>query len=364
MSMKRQLTAITFLVGVIVHGAASGAQSDSKLEAKTLFEDGVALFQAQNYFAAAEKFQRSAALYPTKMGLFNLANCRLVLHQYDDALQTITELEGRFGDKLDMGWRREVDNFKSRLFDQIGELIVIVNEHHAVVFLDGRPVGETPLSERYILKKGPHEVKVNKPGFFPIARTVEIVPREAVEEHFDLESEPVKQDPEAFIASETVDRDAEAFVALEPSTDTQAQLELVRAVTPGDRFKPPLLWTGVGLTAAAAVVSVVFLGLARSEATDFDSTQADHERVVEVLNKNPNYVNLQTQEDDLYNKMSDTKNRAEHYGSLGVGFAIGAGVVGAATVAMLVFHFKKRKFHHKESTASVEPAPVGIALRF
>jgi TolB-like protein len=57
-----------------------------------------------------------------------------------------------------------------------GALVLEVGERGAKVKIDGRTLGVTPLSRRVELSMGPHEVSIDKAGFVPYARTVEVKP--------------------------------------------------------------------------------------------------------------------------------------------------------------------------------------------
>ncbi len=58
--------------------------------------------------------------------------------------------------------------------DVIGSVLLIISEPGAQVLVDDKPVGRTPLEGPLRLRQGPHTVKVMKPGFGAVARTVEV----------------------------------------------------------------------------------------------------------------------------------------------------------------------------------------------
>jgi len=62
-----------------------------------------------------------------------------------------------------------------------GSLVLDVRENGAKVVIDGKTAGVTPLS-RQTLVMGPHEVRVDKPGFLAWARTIDVLPDEVAVE--------------------------------------------------------------------------------------------------------------------------------------------------------------------------------------
>ena len=64
------------------------AAADDKAEARRHFENGLALSdeQTKDYQGALVEFEASVKLFPTKAGLFNLAQCYRRLSRYGEAI--------------------------------------------------------------------------------------------------------------------------------------------------------------------------------------------------------------------------------------------------------------------------------------
>ncbi len=71
-----------------------------------------------------------------------------------------------------------------------GGLLLSVSEEGAEVRVGGRLMGTTPLGGQVPLSPGPHLVEVNKEGFLPFRRELELGPREVLEERVTLAPSP------------------------------------------------------------------------------------------------------------------------------------------------------------------------------
>jgi hypothetical protein len=177
MGSSRCRAALAAGVGTLVLLAAGNAAADEKAEAKRHFEAGLALAEAEDFPAAAVEFESSVALFPTKMGLFNLANCYKALHRYAEALDTIVRLKNSFAGKLGADLEREVIDFERSVTALVGRLEVKVEPAGAAVLVDGKSVGAAPLAEPLLLGPGDHEVKVELKGYRPETRKVRVTSR-------------------------------------------------------------------------------------------------------------------------------------------------------------------------------------------
>jgi hypothetical protein len=178
MGSSRCRAALAAGLGTLVLLAAANAPADdSKVEAKRHFEAGLALAEAEDFPAAAVEFESSVALFPTKMGLFNLANCYKALHRYAEALDTIVRLKNSFAGKLGADLEREVIDFERSITALVGRLRVKADPAGAVILVDGKIAGEAPLAEPLLLGPGDHEVRVEAKGHRPETRKVRVTSR-------------------------------------------------------------------------------------------------------------------------------------------------------------------------------------------
>ncbi|HUT79178.1 MAG TPA: PEGA domain-containing protein [Polyangia bacterium] len=170
--MRRSLVFVAVVALVLAVG--SRAQADDKVEAKRHFEAGVTLIKVEDFTGAAAAFETAVRLFPTKTGLFNLANCYKALQRYDEALKTVHRLEAEFRGKLGDEMEAEVREFRAAIENLVGNLAVDARPVGAAISVDGRSVGKSPLGEDLLLGPGEHEVEVALEGFGTERRTVRV----------------------------------------------------------------------------------------------------------------------------------------------------------------------------------------------
>jgi hypothetical protein len=238
---------------LVLFAAASSKADEDKQEAKRHFEAGLALAEAEDFVAAAVEFESSVALFPTKMGLFNLANCYKALHRYAEALDVIVRLRSTYQGKLSAEMVREVAEFERSVTALVGRLEVKVEPAGASVMVDGKNVGVSPLPEPLLLAPGDHEVKVEFEGYRPETRKVRVTSRGREEVMVDLAPLPP---PAAGIEMEPPEGDA---VDTLPPWDEGGKLGPAPLITAG------ALAVGFGV---ATVVLGVKAGDKEQEAVD------------------------------------------------------------------------------------------------
>ena len=230
-----------------------GAAAGDKAESRQHFESGLALLEAEDYGAAAAEFEVSADLYPTRNGLFNLANCYKALHRYGEALEAIARLREEFAGRLDERWKKEIAAFERTLEAMVGRLAIEVDRAGAGIEVDGEPVGESPLEEPLALAPGSHEIAVELEGFAAQRREVRLVSGRRLEESFALEPEGPAAPP---AAAEAPREEREPPEPLAPEPETEDEESSATAIWG---------WVALGSGLAAGVASGVFYGMAGGE---------------------------------------------------------------------------------------------------
>jgi hypothetical protein len=139
------------------------------------------IFQQANKFWDENKFPQAEALYKQAW-----------------AIKKSYDVAGNYGNLLaDMGKPRpaaELLSFALREFPAggrpalrdallkrlsevtrlIGTLRIEVRQADAEVFLDGQPIGKSPLAGEIFVDSGSHQIEARKAGFFPAQQTIEI----------------------------------------------------------------------------------------------------------------------------------------------------------------------------------------------
>jgi hypothetical protein len=167
-------TAVALLL--VTHGAAlAHAQTlpaesppvevDPKREqARAHFQRGVELFEEEAWDAALAEFLRSRELYPTRAATKNAAVCFRKLRRYDEALDAYEQLLARFAD-LPAEDRATAQRAVRDLARLVGTLEIRAAAPGAVVVVDARERGKTPLPGPLRVSVGTRTVRIYKEGF-------------------------------------------------------------------------------------------------------------------------------------------------------------------------------------------------------
>ena len=233
----------TIVLGALCMSSAAAADTTSR-EAKAQFEQGVELFSDGQYEQAAIAFERAYELKPSYKILFNVGQVQNELRHYAAALEAYTLYLAEGGDKIDSRRREEVQHEVKRLNSLVGMLDVQTKVEGAVVFVDGRRQGETPLSGKIFVDLGEHEVLVKKDGEDIHKEIVKVAGGQSVTVKFEIKSK------------------AEPVEPVKPVEETAPPEE--------DEESPGRIWTWValGVGAAAAVGAGVTGGMSYSLVND------------------------------------------------------------------------------------------------
>ncbi|WP_437661610.1 PEGA domain-containing protein [Sorangium sp. So ce1182] len=143
--------------------------------ARAEYEAGLVLFQDGDHANAIIKFERAYELSRKQPRvLWDIALCRWHLKRYSEVLATIEELLREGGPELSPQERQDAGALLQATEPYVSRLQLLANEKGAAVFVDGRPVGSTPLDKRVLLDVGKREIRIAKRGFkdVTITRTV------------------------------------------------------------------------------------------------------------------------------------------------------------------------------------------------
>jgi hypothetical protein len=168
----RTLLASVLVTAVLI--ASAVAVADYKDEARAHFEAGMKLVEKEDFVRAAEEFEQSLALYSTKNGLFNLANCYRQLHRYAEALEVIERMKLLHGKDLDERMAAAVGRQEQELLGLVAVLYVEVDTHGATVSVNGNTVGRTPLAAPMRLNPGPAVIEVELGGYLTEKRELRL----------------------------------------------------------------------------------------------------------------------------------------------------------------------------------------------
>ena len=310
----------TVVLGTLCVNSAAVADSTSR-EAKAQFKQGVELFRDGQHEQAAIAFQRAYELKPSYKILFNVGQVQNELRHYAAALEAYTLYLAEGGDKIDSRRREEVRQEVKRLNSLVGMLDVQTKVVGAVVFVDGRRQGETPLSGKIFVDLGEHEVLVKKDGEDIHKEIVKVAGGQTVTVKFEVKSKVESTEP------------------AKPVEET--------APPEGDEESPGRIWTWValGVGAAAAVGAGVTGGMSYSLVND----------IKDDCDSNNNCPS----------SLKDDAKKAENLGNVSTALT----VVAAVGIAAGVLLFFLEPDDNEEDTEvpvaivpSATPSGVGLAL--
>ncbi|MEP7121383.1 MAG: PEGA domain-containing protein [Byssovorax sp.] len=148
----------------------------NRSEARSYFEQGLALFQKEAWDAALAEFVRSRRIYPTRAATENAALCLRQLRRLDEALEMFEDML-KFSN-LTEAKRKTAEAAIAELKEQIGTLRIEGAEAGASIVVDGRYRGTLPLAGPLRVGAGAHEIRAFKEGSDPFGTTIEVKGKE------------------------------------------------------------------------------------------------------------------------------------------------------------------------------------------
>ncbi len=149
-------------------------ESSATAEARRHFEVGLTLLKEKNFSAALGEFRESYAMAGRPSALRNMAQCQREMHQFAAAFASLERLLATHGTDV----KRPDKLAIQRAIEELRQLTAIVDVRvtpaGADVFVDGEKLGQTPL-EHYRIDSGIRKLRVQKMGFDPLERDVEVV---------------------------------------------------------------------------------------------------------------------------------------------------------------------------------------------
>ncbi len=167
----------TWLLGCVVAfaGPASGAPQepgegtvspttpgaeDPLAEAGRRFDQGVAYVAEGRFEAAMAEFLRAYEISGEWSVLYNLGQVSASLGRNADAFDYFTRYLAQGGEEIDGTRRAEVEGALRELEPRVAHLVIDADIAGAVVFVDGKERGATPLAGPVVVEPGSHVVEV------------------------------------------------------------------------------------------------------------------------------------------------------------------------------------------------------------
>ena len=139
--------------------------ADDEEQARQLFQQAIEAFRAEQYPTALMLFQRSQATHHRASTLLNIGMTQRALFDFPAAIDTFRQYLVQEGQGVPTDQRSQIERFIQEMEAAIIQLTVTVNEPGAMVLVDGREVGASPLGSVLRLRAGPHVIEARLEGF-------------------------------------------------------------------------------------------------------------------------------------------------------------------------------------------------------
>jgi hypothetical protein len=220
---------------VVIVGLAAPAGADkAKKEADRHFKLGVKLYGEAKWTEALVEFQRAYDLAPHPILLYNLAAAHRELSHYHESIQHferfLEEAPGQVKPEVLEKATRELEELRAR----VATLEVTTKPTGALVVVDGREVGTSPLPGPLVLGPGEHRIEARGQTGQATSRKVTLAAGDATSVHLEIAAGPAVAAPVGAI-----------------STSLEAQ---------GERRPRGRPWLGVGASMATNTLQIAETG--------------------------------------------------------------------------------------------------------
>lgn len=252
---------VALLGGIVAAPSQAWAQEEGTAAAEA-FREGLRLYGQEDYAGARASFEQAYSAQPDARVLANIADC--LVHEGDvaQAVMTYRRFLAEAGAEVPAPARRLVERRVQDLRPQVCDLRVTAEPAGASVLVDGVETGTAPVEAPVAVSPGEHRVEVRLAGHGTVTRTVQA--RAGGDLEVSVVLEPVREEPPP-------------PPEVEPPRPAGPQTPPPTALGRG-----PLLWTGIGLTAALAIGGTITGVLALSRQSEYEDphTSVDRRRAL------------------------------------------------------------------------------------
>ncbi|HUJ57598.1 MAG TPA: hypothetical protein VLX92_03885 [Kofleriaceae bacterium] len=161
-------------LGLAVLLAASIAHAQAPTDdARTHFNRGTELYDANNFRGALVEFQRAYELAPNYRLLYNIGQVDLELQDYAAALTALTRYLREGGPDVPRDRLQQVNQDIERLKGRVGT-VTVQTVAGAEVLVDDASVGYAPLPDPIPVNAGRHKFTVHAAGRDPVTRVIDV----------------------------------------------------------------------------------------------------------------------------------------------------------------------------------------------
>jgi hypothetical protein len=289
-------------------GQARAAETPSEEAAMKHFARALELVDQSDFQGALQQFKDAYAAKPHFVVWYNIAQAHISLGQPPEAIEALLRYLREGKDQIPSGKRLQVEAQIKSLEAFLGELEVTTEPSGAVLTVDGREVGRTPLSEPIRLAAGTHKIAASLDGRPTVERAVAIGQGRHHEVVLQLPPLPLKVVP--------------------PRDTSPGPLALLAQPTPvRSRLRPalPYVLAGAGVALGGAA-----LGVYLWKRDKYEQWQNGNAQLRNLTPGSESYVARATEN----NRLAASLTNANH---AIIGLAIGGGVLTAAGAALYLY---------------------------
>jgi len=156
--------AATWLCLSLVGGAvsssahASAEPAEARAEARSHFDQGIALARRHAYAEALAEFERAHQISPHFSVRYNIGQALIALGRSTEAISALTLYLAEGGQDIEPSRRREVDTTIASELAKTSSIEVTVDVAGALINIDDKPNGRAPLAAPVRVDSGAHRV--------------------------------------------------------------------------------------------------------------------------------------------------------------------------------------------------------------
>jgi hypothetical protein len=161
------------LFAILAQASPSTGDSQNKVQARALLDQGTKLYERGDIAGALEKFQAAYAAFPSPKLMFNIGQANRDLHRHLDALEAFEKF---LADAPDASPEMTTDARKSvsQLQKKLGQIQIDCMTSGAEVSVDGKSVGRTPLPGLIWSTPGNHQITAKHERLVPAVEEVDV----------------------------------------------------------------------------------------------------------------------------------------------------------------------------------------------
>lgn len=314
-------------------GAAEQSPEDAREVARLHYARGLELAGQADYEAALREFAEAYAISPHFAVLYNIGQAQLALGRPLEAIESLSKYLRDGQEQVPPARRQDVQSQIALLESLFAELTITTDQPGALIAVDGREVGRTPLYQSIRLATGTHKVSAALEGLAAITRTVTLAPGDRQVLNLEMPALPAAMSKvaEAQPMPAQVHPNAAEARQSEPTTKSAALPALALERHPGpDTHGRGRALTIVGYSAASvgAALGGAALGVYLWNRSRYGDWQAGNAALKDDTLGTAAY----RARADANNSLAASLTRANH---AILGLSIGSGALVAAGAALL-----------------------------